>query len=328
LIGYLHRCFEKIAENRTYAQFIPYTDRMDYISAMLNNWAYVSAVEKLADIEVPERAEYIRVIVGELQRITSHLVLLTTAGLECGALTPYFYYFNEREKILWLYEQLCGARFTTNYARIGGVSQDLPDGWLEETRRVIREISKQVLECDRLLLGNWIFKKRMKGVAPFTAEQALDWGLTGPSLRASGVDYDVRRADPYSIYPRFDFDVVILDGGDNYDRIKTRSEEIQESVKIIEQAIDQIPDGPIMNDGVSKNFKPPVGEAFGHIESSKGDLGFYVVSDGSTKPYRVKIQGPSFANLQTLPAMAEGTFFADVVITLGTLDPVFGEVDR
>lgn len=327
-IGYLHRCFEKIAENRTYTQFIPYTDRMDYVSSMLNNWGYVIAVEKLAGITVPERAEYIRVIVGELQRIASHLVLLTTAGLETGALTPYFYYFDEREKIFSLFEKVCGARLTYNYMRIGGVKADLPDGWLEETLSVVQKIQKNMLEYDKLLLGNYIFKKRMKGVAIFSAEQALDWGLTGPSLRASGLACDVRKDDPYSVYPRFDFDVVVKFAGDNYERIVARSEEIQQSIKIIKQAIEQIPDGPIMADGISKVFKPPVGEAFGHVESSRGDLGFYIISDGTTKPYRVKIQGPSFANLQALPAMSTGTYFGDVVLTLGTLDPVFGEVDR
>jgi len=328
VIGYLHRCFEKIAENRTYTQFIPFTDRMDYCSSMLNNWGYVMSVEKLADIEVPERAEYIRVIVGELQRIASHFVFLTTAALEAGALTPYFYYFDEREKVFWLFERLCGARFTYNYMRIGGVSADLPDAWLEETLSFVRQLRKNMVEYDKLLLGNYIFKKRTVGVAPFSAEQALDWGITGPSLRASGVAYDVRKTDPYSVYPRIDFDMVVKYKGDNYDRICARSEEIEQSIRIIKQAIEQIQDGPIMADGIAKVFKPPVGEAFAHVESSRGDLGFYVVSDGTTKPYRVKIQGPSFGNLQALPALAKGVYFSDVVLTFGTLDPVFGEVDR
>jgi NADH-quinone oxidoreductase subunit D len=328
IIGYLHRCFEKIGENRTYTQFIPYTDRMDYISSMHNNQAYCMAVEKLADIEVPERAEYIRVIVGELQRIASHFVFLTTATLEAGALTPYFYYFNEREKIFWLFEQLCGARFTYNYMRIGGLSADLPDGWLEQTRAFIAHLEKAMVEYDKLVLGNWIFKKRFKGVAHFSKEKALDWGLTGPCLRSSGVNYDVRKADPYSVYPNIDFDAVVLNGCDNYERVVARSLEIRQSMRIIKQAIDQIPDGPIMADGIPKTFKPVAGEAFAHIESSRGDLGFYIISDGATKPYRVKIQGPSFGNLQALPAMAEGVYFSDMVLTFGTLDPVFGEVDR
>lgn len=327
-IGYLHRCFEKIAENRTYTQFIPYTDRMDYISAMINNWAYVAAVEKLADITVPERAEYIRVIVAELQRMASHFVFLTTATLEAGALTPYFYYFEEREKVFWLFEQLCGARFTYNFMRIGGLRFDLPDGWLEQALAFVRELRTNMHEYDKLVLGNYIFKKRMKGIAPFSAEQALDWGLTGPSLRASGVDYDVRKNDPYSVYPRFDFDVILGHNCDNYERVVVRSKEIQESIKIVEQAIEQISDGPIKAEGIPKVFKPAAGEAFAHVESPRGDLGFYVVSDGTAKPYRVKIQGPSFGNLQVLPAMATGTYFSDFVLTFGTLDPVFGEVDR
>ncbi|OIO83913.1 MAG: NADH dehydrogenase [Candidatus Aquicultor secundus] len=327
-IGYLHRCFEKIAENRTYTQFIPYTDRMDYVASMTNNWAYCMAVEKLAGIEVPERAEYIRVIVGELQRIASHLVFLSTAGSEAGALTPFVYFFDEREGILTLYEKICGARLTYNYIRIGGVRADAPEGWLDDTLAFVTRLKKRMYDYDRLVLGNYIFKKRFIGVAPFSAEQALDWGLTGPPLRSTGVSYDVRRSDPYSVYPRLEFDVVVKYKGDNYDRACIRSDEIKQSIRIIEQAIEQIPEGPVKADGIAKVFKPAAGEGYGHVESPKGDLGFYVVSDGTTKPYRVKIQGPSFGNLQALPAMSEGTYIGDVVLTLGTLDPVFGEVDR
>ncbi|HZD60558.1 MAG TPA: NADH-quinone oxidoreductase subunit D [Anaerolineae bacterium] len=327
-IGYLHRCFEKIAENRTYAQFVPYTDRMDYVASMTNNWAYCLAVEKLADIEVPERAEYIRVIVGELQRIASHLVFLSTAGLEAGAITPFVYFFDDREEILSLYEKVCGARLTYNYIKIGGVRADLPDGWLDETLAFVTKLKEKMYDYDRLLLGNYIFKKRFIGVAPFSAEQALDWGLTGPPLRSTGVAYDVRKVDPYSVYPRLDFDVVVRFKGDNYDRAYIRSDEIKQSIRIIEQAIEQIPEGPVIAKGVPNLLTPPVGEAYGHIESPRGDLGYYIVSDGTPKPYQVKIQGPSFGNLQALPAMSEGTYFGDVILTLGTLDPVFGEVDR
>ncbi|MCL6472658.1 MAG: NADH-quinone oxidoreductase subunit D [Firmicutes bacterium] len=327
-IGFLHRCFEKIAESRTYAQFVPFTDRMDYVSSMLNNWAYVLTVEKLAGIQVPERAEYIRTIVGELQRIASHLLFLMTAGVEAGALTPLFYYFDEREAILRLFEKVCGARLTYNYMKIGGVRADLPEGWLDDTLAFVRRLKKNIVDYDKLLLGNYIFKKRMVGVAEFSAAEALDWGLTGPPLRSTGVAHDVRKTDPYSIYPRLDFDIVVRHRGDNYDRVCIRSDEIKESLKIIEQCIEQIPDGPVMADGVSQYLRPPVGDAYGHVEGSRGDLGYYIVSDGSSKPYRVKIQGPSFANLQAFPAMAEGHYFADVVLTLGTLDPVFGEVDR
>lgn len=327
-IGYLHRCFEKIAENRTYAQFMPFTDRMDYVSALHNSWAYAMTVEKLAGIQVPERAEYIRVIVTELQRIASHMVFLSTAGLEAGAMSPLLYFFDERERILWLFERVCGARLTYNYMRIGGVSADLPDGWLEDALAFVNRLKKTIIDYDRLLLGNYIFKKRMVDVAPVSAEKALDLGLTGPPLRSTGVAHDVRKTDPYSVYPRIDFDMVVRYKGDNYDRVVIRSEEIKQSLKIIEQAIEQIPDGPVMAEGIAKDLRPPVGEAYCHVESSRGDLGYYIVSDGSEKPYRLKIQGPSFANLQGFPGVAEGAYFSDVVLTLGTLDPVFGEVDR
>lgn len=328
-IGYLHRCFEKIAENRTYAQFMPFTDRMDYVSAMHNSWAYAMTVEKLAGIQVPERADYIRVIVSELQRIASHALFLATTAVETGAVSPFQYFFDERERILWLFERLCGARLTYNYMRIGGVSSDIPDdGWLEDALAFVNRLKKTIVDYDRLLLGNYIFKKRMVGVAPVSAEKALDLGLTGPPLRSTGVAYDVRKSDPYSVYPRMDFDMVVRYKGDNYDRVVIRSDEIKESLKIIEQAIEQIPDGPVLAEGIAKDIRPPVGEAYGHVESSRGDLGYYIVSDGTEKPYRTKIQGPSFANLQAFKGMAEGTYFGDVVLTLGTLDPVFGEVDR
>jgi NADH-quinone oxidoreductase subunit D len=327
-IGYLHRCFEKIAEARTYTQFIPFTDRMDYISSMLNNWGYVMAVEKLADIEVPERAEYIRVLMGELNRISSHLIFYTTTGLEIGALTPFFWFFDDRERILALFEKASGARLTYNYMRIGGVRADLPDGWIDDARAFVVQLKDKLDEYFKILLGNFICKKRLVGIGPWPAEDALKWGLTGPALRASGVDYDVRKNDPYSIYQRFDFDIPVGKNGDCYDRVLMRFREIEQSLRIIEQALDAIPEGPVKAEGVPKVFKPPEGEAYAHVESSRGDLGFYVVSDGSTRPYRVKIQGPSFGNLQAFPAMGEGTYVSDAVIILGTLDPVFGEVDR
>lgn len=327
-IGYLHRCFEKIAEKRTYAQFVPFTDRMDYISAVLNNWAYSLTVEKLAGIKVPERAEYIRVIIGELQRIAAHLFSLGTMGVEAGALTPFLYFLDEREKILWLFERVTGARLTHNYINIGGVRADLSEGWLEDALSFVRHLKKSIVDYDKLLIGNYIFKKRMVDTGKFSAVEALDWGLTGPPLRSAGVAYDVRRADPYSVYPRMDFDVVVRYNGDNYDRVVIRSEEIKQSIRIIEQAIEQIPDGPIMAEGVSRELVPPMGDAYGHVESARGDLGYYIVSDGTPKPYRVKIHGPSFGNLQAMPAMAKDSYIADAILTIGTLDTVFGEVDR
>ena len=327
-LGYLHRCFEKIAEARTYTQFIPFTDRLDYISSMLNNWGYVMAVEKLADIEVPERAEYIRVLVGELNRISSHLIFYTTTGLEIGALTPFFWFFDDRERILSLFEKVSGARLTYNYMRIGGVRADLPEGWIEDARLFVNEFKDKLEEYFKILLGNYIGKKRLVGIGSWSAEDALKWGLTGPSLRASGVNYDVRKNDPYSVYPRFDFDVPVGENGDCYDRVLMRFLEIKQSLRIIEQAMDAIPDGAVRAEGIPKVFKPPVGEAYAHVESSRGDLGFYIVSDGTIRPYRVKIQGPSFANLQAFPAMGVGRYVSDALIVLGTLDPVFGEVDR
>lgn len=327
-IGYLHRCFEKIAENRTYHQFVPFTDRMDYISSMLNNWGYAMAIEKLAGIEVPERAEYIRAIVGELNRIASHLIYYTTAGLDTGALTPFFWLFEAREHILTLFEKVSGARQTYNYVRIGGVSRDISGDWIDEAKAFIKLFKPLLDDFEKILLGNYIFKERMIGVGVLSAEDALQCGVTGPILRASGVPYDVRKDDPYSVYPRFEFDVAVCFNGDNYDRTYVRFEEMRQSIRIIEQAFDQIPDGPIMAEGLPWLLCPPPGEVFAHVESSRGDLGFYVVSDGGPKPYRVKIQGPSFANLQAFPAMATNSYIADAVAILGTIDPVFGEVDR
>lgn len=327
-IGYLHRCFEKIAEAQTYSQFMPFTDRMDYVSSMLNNWGYAMAVERLAGINVPERAEYIRVIVGELNRIASHLVYYTTAGLDLGALTPFFWLFEDREEILDLFNKVCGARQTFNYIRIGGVSQDVPDGWTGEVSEFLNQFEEHLVDFKKILLDNWIFKERMIDVGKFSAEDALCWGATGPCLRASGVAYDVRKDDPYSVYPRLEFEVAVRYGGDNYDRTLVRFDEMRQSIRILRQAIEQIPGGPVMADGLPWMICPPPGEAYAHVESSRGDLGFFVVSDGTPKPYRLKIQGPSFANLQAFPAMATGSYVADTIAILGTIDPIFGEVDR
>ncbi|MBE0447514.1 MAG: NADH-quinone oxidoreductase subunit D [Actinobacteria bacterium] len=328
VIGHLHRCFEKIAENRSYAQFMPFTDRMDYTSAMLNGWAYAMAVEKLAGIQVPERAEYLRVIAGELNRAISHLMTYTFSGLEAGAVTPFFWWFEERDKLLDLFEEIAGARMTFNYARIGGVSGDAPDGWFDRVRDFIKTLRSNLDEYYKLLFGNYIFKKRMKGIGVISAEEAIRLGITGPCLRASGVNYDVRKADPYSIYPRFDFEVPISYKGDNYDRMYMRFLELQQSLRIVEQALDQIPDGPIMAEGVPRLVCPPPGEVYAHVESSRGALGYYIVSDGSPKPYRVKIQAPSFGNLQAFTSMVVNNYFADVIMIFGTFDPCFGEVDR
>jgi NADH-quinone oxidoreductase subunit D len=327
-IGYLHRGIEKIAEARTYAQIIPLTDRLDYVSSMTNNLAYVLAVEKLAQIEVPERAQYIRVIVAELNRIASHLVWLGTGGLDVGALTPFFYCFEDRERILTIFEHVCGARMTYNYMRIGGVSRDLPENFAEMIKDFVAGFRKNLDEYENLLIENYIFKKRMKGVAIFPPEEAITYGASGPVLRGSGVPYDVRKDDPYLVYNRFDFNVCVGEVGDNWDRCKVRMDEMRESIKIIEQALEQIPEGPVQAEGVPRLLAPPPGEAYAHIESPRGDLGVFIVSNGTPFPHRIKFRSPCFSNLSTLPRLANGTLVADVVATLATLDPVFGEVDR
>jgi NADH-quinone oxidoreductase subunit D len=327
-IGYLHRCFEKLAENRTYAQFMPYTDRLDYISAMLSNWAYALAVEKLAGITVPERAEFLRVIMGEFNRITSHLIYYSTAGMDTGALTPFFWLFEDREMILDLFEDVCGARQSFNYMRIGGVSDDIPSDWIDRALKFFDHFEKHLVDLEAILLGNAIFKQRMVGVGAFPPKAALRMGATGPCIRATGVPADVRRTDPYSVYDRFEFDIPVGKKGDNYDRTVVRFEEIHQSIRIIKQAFDYMPEGPIIAEGVPRLLCPPEGSVFAHIESSRGDLGFFLVSDGGPKPYRLKIQAPSFANLQAFPAIAKNSYVADMITILGTLDPVFGEVDR
>ncbi len=326
-VGYLHRGMEKLAEMRTWLQFIPLTDRFDYISSMMNNAVYVQAIEKLAGIEVSERAEYIRVIVMELQRIASHLIFFGSMGLDLGATTPFIYAFRERELIIDLFEMLCGARLTYNYFRPGGVSRDLPDGFIEKCREYIKQQRDMLPEYDNLLSYNEIFILRMRDVSPISASDAVNYGVNGPTLRGSGVDYDVRRSDPYSIYDRFDFEVAVRPECDNLARYHVRLKEIRESLKIIEQAIDGLPEGKLTYK-LPPVFKVPAGEIYHHIESSRGDLGVYIVSDGGSKPYRLKWRSPSFITLQALPQMVRGWKVADVVATLGTLDIVLGEIDR
>ncbi|MEN6373005.1 MAG: NADH-quinone oxidoreductase subunit D [Armatimonadota bacterium] len=326
-VGYLHRGIEKLAEMRTYIQFIPITDRLDYLSSMLNNAAYVQAIEKLGGIEVPERAEYVRVIMMELQRIASHLVFFGTFGLDLGATTPFLYAFREREDILNLFEMVCGARLTYNYFRPGGVSRDLPAGFEAKCREYIQKQRKMLAEYDTLLTENEIFLIRTRNVGPISAKDAIDYGLSGPTLRGSGVAYDVRRSEPYSIYDRFDFEVATCPEGDCLARYNVRMKEIRESLKIIEQALDGLPKGKLEYK-LPPVFKLPEGEVYHHIESSRGDLGVYLVSDGSPKPYRLKLRAPSFINLQALPQMVRGWKVADVIATLGTIDIILGEVDR
>lgn len=326
-VGYLHRGMEKLAESRTYIQFIPITDRFDYVSSMMNNAVYVQAIEKLAGIEVPQRAEYIRVIMMELQRIASHLVFFGTMGLDLGATTPFLYSFREREDILDLFEMTCGARLTYNYFRPGGLSRDLPDEFIPKCRQYIKKQRAMLVEYDNLFTKNEIFIIRMRDVGIINAEDAVDYAMSGPNVRGSGVAYDVRRSDPYSIYDKFDFNVATRPEGDCLARFHVRMQEIRESLKIVEQALDGIPEGKLTYK-LPPVFKVPEGEVYHHIESTRGDLGVYIASDGSAKPYRLRWRAPSYIHLQALPQMVRGWKIADVVAILGTLDVVLGEVDR
>lgn len=328
VIGYLHRGIEKMAENRTYLQVVPLTDRLDYVGSMYANWAYCRALERLAGITVPERAEYIRVLVCELQRIASHMMGIGASGADTGAFTAFVYCFDIREKIVELFEELCGARLTYNYVRPGGVSADLPDGWAERCREVVRWIPGRLDELDDLFFGNFIARGRMKGIGAMTAADAIAWGATGPVARASGVAFDIRRNDPYSVYPRMDFDIPVGENGDCYDRARVKLMECFESCRIVEQALEQIEPGPVKAEGLPRLIKPRPGEAYDHIESARGSLGVYLVSDGSVRPYRMKVRSPAFCNLQLLSNLAVGHTMSDLVVILGSLDPVFGEVDR
>jgi NADH-quinone oxidoreductase subunit D len=330
VFGYLHRNHEKIAENTTYLGSMPYTDRLDYFCSLTNNWAYALAVEKLAGLQVPERAEYIRVITAELTRLQNHASLVGFLLQDMGALgTPLMYAFREREKILDLFEALTGARMMCNYMRFGGCRVDLPAGWLEQARQVVAEFPRFLEEFERLISGNEILMARTQGVGVLPKSLAINAGITGPMLRASGVDYDVRKVDRYGIYDRFKFRVPLGDHGDVYDRYMMRILEMRESVTILEQALQGIAPGPIMDVKAKlRGFRPKTGEAYGRIEAPKGELGFYLISDGSPNPYRYKVRPPSFINLTVLEDMCLNQVVADVVIILGSVDIVLGEVDR
>jgi NADH-quinone oxidoreductase subunit D len=332
-IGYLHRCKEKCAEALTYPQYIPYTDRMDYIAAMSNNFAFCWAVEKLGGIESTERAEYVRVIVNELQRIASHLVAFGTYGLDMGAFTPFLYAFRERETILDIFERLCGARLTYSYGRIGGVMRDMDAKAIQMTRDFIDIFEARWNEYNDLLSMNEIFVKRTANVGVIPKDMAIAYGLTGPCLRGSGVKYDIRKADPYSIYDRFEFDVPIGEGrmgavGDCWDRYWVRMVEMKESCRIIRQAVESLPDGPVLNPKIGKVIKTPPGEVYFRAENPRGELGFYIVSIGDKKPYRCRVRGPSFCNLSVLGDVCRNYLIADIVAIIGSIDIVLGEVDR
>jgi NADH-quinone oxidoreductase subunit D len=353
VIGYLHRGDEKIAENMTYNQFVPYTDRLDYIGPVHNNITFALAVEKLAKLEVPERCQAIRVICCELARLQSHLLGVGVYGMDCGALTVFMYCFNTRERLYGRMEELTGARFTNSYARIGGVARDIPEGWLGRVLDTLNHVEETVDEVDKLLTRNRIFYDRTVGVGVISREDAIRYGLTGPNLRASGVASDLRQDRPYSGYEQYEFDVPIGTNGDCYDRWLVRVEEMRESVKIIRQAIDKMPSGLWYNDEAKKIFAPrkdkvltsmeeliqnfmivtegpqmPKGEVYFEAENPKGWLGFYIVSMGGGVPYRVKIRAPSFCNLSILPHLLKGHLIPDIPVILGSLDFVMGECDR
>jgi NADH-quinone oxidoreductase subunit D len=327
VIGYLHRGLEKIGENRTYGGYVPYVDRADYVAAVSNGLGYCLAVEKLLSVEAPPRAQAIRVILTELTRISSHLLWLGTHCLDIGATTPLFYTFREREFIMDILEKYCGARLTTHAFRIGGLQYETYEGFEDECRRFCDWLPPKLAEYDRLLAGNRILVARMKEVGVLTGDDCKEYGVTGPMLRAAGVKWDLRRAQPYSGYEQYDFEIPTGEMGDTYDRYRVRMEEMHQSARIVRQAVDRLPEGPIMAK-VPKVIKPPVGEVYVSVEAPKGELGYYVVSDGSTQPYRVRIRPPSFVNLQALDRMAKGALIADLVAIIGTIDIVLGEVDR
>ena len=326
-IGYLHRGSEKICESEQYNQIVTLFDRLDYVGNLNNELAFCLAVEKLTETVVPERAEYIRVILCELNRIASHMLFYGVYGLDAGATTPMLYGFRERERVQELFESVTGARMMHNYIRIGGVKEDVPADFEKNVRKLLDDLKQGVEECDSLLSQNEMFLARTKGVGVISGDEALDYGVTGPALRASGVVEDVRVTDPYSIYERFDFGIPVGSMGDCWDRYFVRVEEMRESIKIIEQALSELPKGEI-SAKVRRIVRPPAGDVFIRTESPRGDLGVYIVSDGSDKPYRVKVRPPSFANLQALEYMLKDTYIADAVLVLGSIDIIMGEVDR
>jgi len=332
IIGYLHRCFEKHCENLSYEQIVPFTDRCDYLASMHMGHAYSIAVEKLLDVELPERVEYIRVIVAELQRIASHLIAIGAFGLDVGAITPFTWTLRDRERILDLFEQLSGARLLYNYIWPGGLAHDLPPGFIDKTIEFLDYFEPQITEYNDLLTGNKIFIERTADVGVMPKEVAINYGVSGPSLRASGVDYDLRKTDPYSIYDKFDFNVPVGDGrmgtvGDCWDRYYVRVLEMEESVKILRQALKSIPKGDV-HSAMPKKIRPKKGEVYSRYESARGDVGFYIRSDGKNIPTRVKMRSPAYCNLSVLNEISAGWMISDVITVLGSLDIVLGEIDR
>lgn len=335
-IGYLHRCFEKMCENSTWPQTIPYADRLDYCASMNNALGLALACEKLFGIEVSERVQTIRVLVAELNRLASHMIALATYGLDIGAWTPFLYLFQQREHILDLFDELSGSRLLYNYIWIGGLAHDLPDGWLEKVREFLRYMQPKIPELNTLLSYNKIFLERTGKVAVIPVEVAIDYGVTGPNLRGSGMKWDLRKNDPYSGYETYDFEIPVGKGeagalGDCFDRYMVRVWEMEQSLRLIQQAVERLEkmSADDVRAAVPKSYaKVPVGEVYFRTESPKGELGFYVVSDGKAKPYRLKCRAPSFCTLSVIPRIAPGLFIADMVALVGSIDVVLGEVDR
>jgi len=327
-IGYLHRGSEKLCEGEQYHQIITLFDRLDYISNFNNEWVYCRAVEKLMGLSVPERAEYLRVILCELNRIASHLLFVGTMGLDAGAMTPVMFTFRGRERIQSVFEAISGARMMHNYLRIGGIKEDLPENFEQLIGELLPVLRADVEEADKLLTYNEVFLARLKGVGAISTEDALDFGFSGPCLRACGVDYDVRKAVPYSVYDRLDFDVPLGLDGDSWDRYWVRVQEMYESLHIIEQALERIPPGNVTSSLGRRLIRPPKGDVYVRAENPRGEIGVYLVSDGTDKPYRVKVRPPSFCNLSAIQHLLRDSWVADAVIILGSLDIVLGEVDR
>ncbi len=351
-IGYLHRGMEKLAEAKGYHRFIPFTDRLDYLSPMSNNTALVLAVEKLIGLEIPERAQYIRVILCELARISSHLLWLGTSALDIGAMSVFLYTFREREAIYDIFEEVCGARFTVSYMRVGGVSVDVPPNFKRMVQSFLDDFAKKIEEYETLLTNNKIWRMRTEGIGVISAEKAIQFGLSGACLRGSGVDVDLRRDNPYMVYDQLDFDIPLGENGDTFDRYLVRMEEMRQARRIIQQALDKLPDGPIKVEDnkisfpkrdtiktsmealihhfllASEGVKAPEGEVYSPIEAPKGEFGVYVVGDGSAHPKRLRLRSPSFVNLSALPEMSRGHMIADIIAIIGTIDLVLGDCDR
>ena len=351
-IGYLHRCFEKMAETHPYNQVIPYTDRLNYCSAPMNNVGFCKTVEKLLGVEIPPKAQAMRVILCELSRIIDHIVSVGTGGVDLGALTAFFHLFTYREKVYTLFEKLCGARLTVALTRVGGMAQDAPEGWFDDVLAFCKDMRNEVDEISKLLLDNKIFIKRTQGVCPISAQEAIAWGYTGPLLRACGVNLDLRKLTPYYGYEALDFDVPVGTSGDIYDRYQVRIEEMRQSIRIIEQVCKNVPGGDytvrdkgivlpekkdvygniegLMNHFmlVIKGLRPPVGETYDATEAANGELGFYLISDGSANPYRLKVRPPCFAIYQSFPSVVKGAMLADAIATVASMNVIAGELDR